>query len=83
MSTEEELGVFDAHSYICRRDLNLELDLCFFCSCCCHRIFFRIVRFVVLAGGFVFVLFFCFCMDWLEVEGVKDLISRRDKEDAF
>jgi hypothetical protein len=28
-------------------------------------------------------LFFCFCMDWLEVEGVKDLSSRRDKEDAF
>jgi hypothetical protein len=57
----------------------LELDLCFFCSCCCHWIFFRIARFVVLAGGLVFVLFFCFCMDGLEVEGVKDLNSIRDK----
>jgi len=36
-----------------------------------------------LAGGFVFVLFLCFCMDGLELEGVKDLSSRRDKEGAF
>lgn len=36
-----------------------------------------------LAGGFVFVLFLCFCMDGLEGEGVKDLSSRRDKEGAF
>jgi hypothetical protein len=36
-----------------------------------------------LVDLFLFVLFLCFCMDGLEVEGVKDLSSRRDKEGAF
>ncbi len=52
--------------------LLLLLDFLQNCQICCFG-----------CGGFVFVLFFCFCMDWLEVEGVKDLSSRRDKEDAF
>jgi hypothetical protein len=44
----------------------LELDLSFFCSCCCHWIFFRIARFVVLADGLVFV---CFCFVFLFLYG--------------
>lgn len=63
------VGVFDAHSYICQRDLNLELDLCFFCSCCCHWIFFRIARFVVFGWWICFCFVFMFLYGWVGVGG--------------